>query len=396
MVSLSDDTPVAPPPAAPEASAPPAGAAAARLDQLAGALDRGGRAASAARETGGSDRVRAVTGNARRLRIEDLSFRYVDEVSPVDDRGRWTAAVDATWRYGGADPGTARAEVEARLVSEGAEAGGGVRILGFRPPAPGGRLPVWLAGPVTVDRSAQALVVAADGVPVQRYRRTARRAVREVRRVLPDWSGRLVVEVPADTAGVAAAIGADAARYASVAAVTATAGGGENPDAPVHVVVNPDVFAGLGARGAQVVMTHESVHVATGAASPGPRGVVPAWLLEGFADYVALRDVHLPVRRTAAQTIGQARQAGLPAALPGEQDFDATEDRFGAAYEASWLACRLIADVAGEAALVGLYDDVSSGGDLDAALRERAGLGVGDLTRRWRGVLARLAAGGPA
>ena len=37
-------------------------------------------------------------------------------------------------------------------------------------------------------------------------------------------------------------------------------------------------------------MSHEAVHVATEAA----RSTMPLWLLEGFADYVALRDVDLP------------------------------------------------------------------------------------------------------
>ena len=391
---LRDDTYVARPPSPPEASGPPLGAATAALGRLAAALADGDPGAARALAPDGRGRPLAeVADNARRLRVAGVSFRYVDEVSPTDDRGRWTAAVETTWRYAGVEAGTARAEVNVRLVDAGAR----VDVLGFREPAgEASRMPVWLAGPVSRARSGEVLVVTAAGVPAERYRRTARRALPQVRRVLPDWRGPLVVEVPPDSAGVADAVAAEASTYESVAAVTATADGSEDPAAPVRVFVNPDVFGDLGDRGAQVVMTHEAVHVATGATGAGPRAALPEWLREGFADYVALRDVDLPVERTAAQAIELVRQDGLPATLPDEDQFDATGDQFGAAYEASWLACRVVADVGGEEALVGLYDDVASGRGLETALRERAGIGVGELTRRWRSVLSGLAEDGPA
>ena len=79
--------------------------------------------------------------------------------------------------------------------------------------------------------------------------------------------------------------------YAGIAAVTTTVDGSGSPDAPVHVFVNPDVTRRLRGAGAQVVMSHELVHVATDAAT----SAVDLWLLEGFADYVALRDVPLPL-----------------------------------------------------------------------------------------------------
>ena len=40
---------------------------------------------------------------------------------------------------------------------------------------------------------------------------------------------------------------------------------------------------------------------------------MPLWLLEGFADYVALRDVDLPIATTAGQIIEQVRRDGPPA-----------------------------------------------------------------------------------
>jgi hypothetical protein len=173
-----------------------------------------------------------------------------------------------------------------------------------------------------------------------------------------------------------------------VAAVTATADGSLAPDAPVHVFVNPEVFGGLLPQGAQVVMSHEAVHVATDAA----RSAMPLWLLEGFADYVALRDVDLPLSTTAGQIIKQVRRQGLPDALPGAAEFDTATTHLGAAYESAWLACGVLADAGGEPALVRFYDEVNGGRAVGPALRTTFGLSQRELTQRWRERLSDLAA----
>ena len=49
------------------------------------------------------------------------------------------------------------------------------------------------------------------------------------------------------------------------AAVKRAKTGSQAPGSPVHVFVNPDVFDHLRATGAEVVMSHEATHVATGA-----------------------------------------------------------------------------------------------------------------------------------
>ena len=53
----------------------------------------------------------------------------------------------------------------------------------------------------------------------------AEAAVPVVRDVLPQWRGRLVVEVPASEAGLDAALAADPGTYANIAAVTASVDG---------------------------------------------------------------------------------------------------------------------------------------------------------------------------
>ena len=229
--------------------------------------------------------------------------------------GAWTAAVAATLairRRHRDRAGTGRGERAFRPDGDDEVAVAG---LG-RPDA--GRLPVWLAGPVVVARAPGVLVVVSgDGAlgrsEAYRYRRLASTAVDVVRRVLPSWRGRLVVEVPDSSAALDRAMDVEPGHTSGIAAVTVPVDGSTDTDSPVHVFVNPEVFDRLPPTGAQVVLSHEAVHVATEAA----RSDVAPWLVEGFADYVALRDVDLPVTTTAAQIIRQVRRDGVPAALPG-------------------------------------------------------------------------------
>ena len=139
------------------------------------------------------------------------------------------------------------------------------------------------------------------------------------------------MEVPDSAAGLDAMLAAEPGTYANIAAVSATVDGTLTPTSPAHVFVNPDLYRDLGPVGEQVVMTHEATHIATEA--PTTSGM-PLWLLEGFADYVALRDTDLPISRTAGQIIAQVQADGVPASLPGPAEFDATATHLGASYEA--------------------------------------------------------------
>ena len=135
-------------------------------------------------------------------------------------------------------------------------------------------------------------------------------------------------------------------------------------------------------------MTHEAVHVVTEA--PLAQGT-ELWLLEGFADYVALRDTDLPLSRTAAQVADRVRRDGVPDMLPVRTEFDSGASHLGAVYEAAWLACVVLADEGGEKALVDFYDAVVHGALLEDELERVFGWSVADLTRAWQARLADLA-----
>ena len=321
--------------------------------------------------------------NGRALHVTGFSLRYVDRAGGVAPGGAFTAYARASWRFGGFDPRPETMEIRVRF----AERDGQLAIAGLG----GGdrRSPLWLSGPVDVRRSRDALVlVQGDAAEADRVAGLAAHAVPQVRRVLPGWGGHLVVEVPATEQRLASALRADPGQYAGIAAVTTSVDGSPARRAPVHVFVNPQTFLPLRQQGAQVVLTHEATHVATSAATSAS----PIWLVEGFADYVALRAQRLPLRTSAARVIALVRTAGVPSHLPGRRAFATGAPHLEARYEGAWLACRLLAHSAGPAALVSFYRAVDAGQPVGAALRSHVGFGLRGLTERWRTLLAHLPA----
>ena len=382
---LDDDPYVAPPPTGQLPSVRPASATEA-LARLERAVEDRDVAAARSLATDGdapaAHLLAAVVQNARALRVEDFTLRYVDADGAITPDGVWTAAVDATWRFGGFDRQPARAELGVSMQNDG----DGVAIAGF---GGGDRVtPLWLAGPLEVRRTARTLV-AVDGpaAAADSYARRATAAVPAVLEVLPRWRRGLVVEVPASVDALEQALDAEDGTYDQIAAVTTSADGSLASEAPVHIFVNPAVFGRLRPTGAQVVMSHEATHVAAGAWD----STMPLWVLEGFADYVALRSVDLPVSTSASQILAQVRRDGPPRRLPGATEFGTRTPHLGATYESAWLACRLLAQEGGEPALVSFYRSVDSGTPVAVALRSSFGLTLAGFTRQWRGLLSDLA-----
>lgn len=322
--------------------------------------------------------------NAKALRLRDLSLHYLGPRNAPDEQGEWRGDVRLRWRFDGFD----RSVSESAIVSWLRERpDGSIEVIDLADTVASERVPVWLRGPVEATRTAQILVVGGAAIPNTRILALARQARLTVRRLLPGWDEPIVVEVPADGADLDRALGRPPGASRSVAAVTAPVG--ENTDAPVHVFLNPDRMSTLRDLGAQVVISHEVAHLATSAAgSPAP-----LWLVEGFADYVALRDVRLSRALKARTLLKEVRRSGVREALPDADSFETRGRRLGAAYEAAWLACVVLADAGGERALLSLYRDADRGVDLDRALRRRFGFGVAELTAQWRDLQRELASG---
>jgi hypothetical protein len=382
------DVDITPPRASKDTSAQRAEQAQQALEDLVSAIRDGSREDAVATALSDSrDLLGWVYDNAAALRVGELSLRYVDEGTPLDQREQvelgpdaWRGTVQLSYRYEGFDESPARMETSVVFAPTGDD----VRIASFG--GAGDRTPLWLADRLGVVRTQRTLLAVAGGEP-GRYARLVTRAVRQVSRVLPDWRGPLLVEVPQSRAELDAALMSQPGVYDNIAAVTTTADGSLAPGAPVRVFVNPVVFGRLKDRGAQVVMSHETTHVATGATFAS----IPTWLLEGFADYVALDDADVPVEVAAGQILDRIRKDGLPDGLPTSADLDPSASGLGATYEEAWLACRFLADEYGARAMVRFYRTVNTGSSTQEAFRSVLGTSQREFVAQWRDDLARLA-----
>ena len=157
------------------------------------------------------------------------------------------------------------------------------------------------AGRRTASSSASARVPRT--AELRGYAELADRAVPAVRDAWPGrWPRQVVVLVPKSLDGMAGLLGAPASGYQGIAAVTTGEAGGSGQAPADRIIVNPEAYGVLGSFGKQVVLTHETTHVATRArTSPA----TPLWLSEGFADWVGYRGTG----RTAAQAAPELRRA---------------------------------------------------------------------------------------
>ncbi|WP_399924367.1 hypothetical protein [Streptomyces kanamyceticus] len=249
---------------------------------------------------------------------------------------------------------------------------------------------LWDQGRVRVVRGADSLVlgVGRSAGELRAYRRLADRAVPAVSDAWPGkWPRKVVVLVPRSLKGMAGLLGAPASGYRGIAAVTTGEVGGSGRAPADRIIVNPEAYGVLGDRGKQVVLTHETTHVAT-RTSTSP--ATPLWLSEGFADWVGYRGTG----RTAAQAAPELRRAvrdgELPGELPGDDEFGFGEDagRLARAYEGAWLACRMIEDRWGERKLTDFYRAVGGhgkrAGAVEDALRDVLRTTPEEFTARWR------------
>ena len=369
-------------------------AAAELLEELTIALQGGSREAVLALAAPGDRAARReladMAANVRRLEITDLALRYVDEnagqsttgVAPQLAERAWVADVQLDWRIERFDEAPSHLEVTMVFL----ETEDGAAFVTARSDY-GEQAPLWLLDRLAVLDSPRALAaVAGDRSDARRFRALADQAVRDVRKVFPGWRGRLVVEVPDSQDDLNRVLSSDS-RYDNIAAVTAPVDGSLSPSAPTHIFVNPPVFSPLGEQGSQIVMSHEAAHVATNAAISS----MPTWLLEGFADYVALAHVDLPVEVTASQILAQVREGGAPRALPTQKDFETESTSLGASYEAAWLACRLIAETYGEDKLITFYRRADREDSTATAFRAVLDTTEKRFTARWRDQLRELA-----
>jgi hypothetical protein len=247
---------------------------------------------------------------------------------------------------------------------------------------------IWDFGPVTALNSEHTLALGHPGSRGLMAQALALvdRAVPRVTSVWSDWRQRVVVLVPAN-AKEAAALVPGAGELRQIAAVTSADLGAENGE-PLgeRVVINPGPFTALTDFGRQVVIQHEVTHVATRAVTSD---ATPYWLSEGFADYVGYTGQPVTPAGAARELTAEVRRGKVPDRLPGRSEFALDGQRLAQAYEASWLACRLIAERIGRPGLVRFYRAVSADpgapeAAVDDGLRSVLGLTTEQFVALWR------------
>jgi hypothetical protein len=202
-----------------------------------------------------------------------------------------------------------------------------------------------------------------------------------------DWSQDVAVIVPSTDAELLAQAGQSSDATLTVAA--AAISDGQDPvTGDVYgqrLIVNPAALRQLSSIGQQIVVRHEITHIASAAATSAAS---PTWLVEGFADYVGNLDSGQSVTTTAAELTADVRHGRVPSALPTAGAFS-TEGQSAQAYEGAWLACRLIAQRAGQDGLVRFYrvvgaSPLSSDAAVAAGLRRVLHESTAQFTAAWR------------
>jgi hypothetical protein len=326
------------------------------------------------------------------LQVQAIDLRYV-AVDPesVGDPTGFTAYVDIRWQIAsGRQHQTYRTHpvtVPMRFTYDGDD----ISVVGLDGSADD-PVPVWLTGSIAIETTPGGACV---GVPARVDLDTCADLVEvaadDLRRVVSAGLGRrpVVVMVPESPGTAAMLLGQDATDLEQIAAVTATVDGSGSVRAPAQIVLNPTVFDDLGRRAAQLVMSHEVTHAATGATA----ATMELWVAEGFADYVALAGGRVSVERAASQILEYVRSRDTPDHLPTAREFAAHRHGLGRTYEAAWLIFRMLGEYYGNEAVVAFYDEVRAGTPVEQALLDTIGLDLDGLIEAWREYLNDLAFG---
>ena len=246
---------------------------------------------------------------------------------------------------------------------------------------------LWDFGPVAVARGERSLVLGhpADGPLLNDVARLADAAVPRVTRVWgSDWPRRVVVLVPGTQKEASAILGEglDLSRIAAVAVAELPGDTGERAVGN-RIIVNPATFARLATNGRRVVLTHETTHVATRDSSrPG----MPTWLVEGFADYVGYLGTGLTPRQICRELAADVRAGRAPKDLPADTAFDGANPDLAQAYEASWVAIRMIVERTSEERLVEFYREAGRT-SVEQAMRTVLDTTPETFTAAWRSYL---------
>jgi hypothetical protein len=132
----------------------------------------------------------------------------------------------------------------------------------------------------------------------------------------------------------------------------------------------------------QVLITHEMTHVATRTLGDG----VPLLLVEGFADWAALKPLGYPFAVTRPNLARAVREGRFDGTLPGDGEF--RDEDAAVAYDEGSAFCLWVADTYGAGRLRALYrgfkgSDPTGTTELDRGLRRVLHVSLKKAQGRW-------------
>jgi hypothetical protein len=245
---------------------------------------------------------------------------------------------------------------------------------------------IWDAGPVRTVHSARTLIVyhPGQGALAERLLGVADRAYAQVGAAWTgDWEHKAVILVPRDEQEAERLVGArDLARVAAVASSSVESGASERVLGN-RIVVNTDNVVRYNGLNLQVLITHEMTHVATRTLGDG----VPLLLVEGFADWAALKPLGYRFAVTRPNLARRVREGRFDGTLPLD-DSEFRGNDAAVAYDEGSAFCLWVADTYGAAKLQALYrefrgSDPPSRAEFDGGFRRVLHLSSKSAQARW-------------
>jgi hypothetical protein len=252
---------------------------------------------------------------------------------------------------------------------------------------------IWDGGPVKTLRTGRTLVVYHPGSEqlAGRLLAAAERGYGEVAAVWTGrWERKVVILVPRDQDEAERLVHArDLSPVAALSASSVESGPGGRVLGN-RIVVNPAVLAPYRNLDLQNVVTHEMTHVAT-----RTLGNVPLFLVEGFAEYTALRPFRrYPPRLTRPMLAARVRAGRFDGRLPSARELRGRDGVV--AYDEASTFCLWVVESYGEGKLLALYRAFAgskppNAAELDLGFREVLGVSKRTAEARWAAwVRARL------
>jgi hypothetical protein len=246
---------------------------------------------------------------------------------------------------------------------------------------------IWSGGQVRTARSARTLIVHHPGHE-DLARRLLQVADRAYGQIGAAWTGRwerkAVILVPRDQNEAERLVGArDLSRVAAVASSSVESGSTEAEKVLGNrIVVNTTNVAGYNDLNLQILLTHEMTHVATRTLGDS----VPLLLVEGFADWAALKPVGLPLAATRPALYQAVNSGRFDEELPEDREFRGPDA--AVAYDEGSAFCLWVANTFGAGKLQALYrkfrgSDRTTSLELDRGFRDVLGISRRTAEARW-------------